>query len=83
MAQYEAALHLQFDSPEVHNNLGAALLKLKEYEPARREFAIALQLKPGYLKARENLDGLNALRGPARAGPRCPASRPVRASRSP
>jgi protein O-mannosyl-transferase len=69
VAQYEAALHVQFESPEVHNNLGAALLQLKEYEAARREFATALQLKPGYAKARENLEALNAL---PRTGPRRP-----------
>jgi protein O-mannosyl-transferase len=65
VTRYEQALRVEFDSPELHNNLGAAFQRQNRMEEARREFAISLQLKPGYDKARQNLDRLEALPRPA------------------
>ncbi len=60
VVQYEQALLVTFNAPEVHNNLGSALLHLQRRAEARKEFAIAVQLKPDYAKARENLARLDA-----------------------
>ncbi len=60
VVQYEQALLVTFNAPEVHNNLGSALLHLQRRAEARKEFAIAVQLRPDYANARENLARLDA-----------------------
>ena len=43
----------------VHNNLGYAYMLAHRNKDARREYAIALQLDPHHIKARNNLDRLS------------------------
>lgn len=44
----------------VHSNLGYAYLLAHRNEDARREFTVALQLDPHYIKARNNLERLKS-----------------------
>lgn len=52
---YRQALQLEFDYPEVHNQLGALLFHQDKNDEARKEFAIAIDLKPSYLDALNNI----------------------------
>jgi Flp pilus assembly protein TadD len=43
-----------------HNNLGVALSKLGKKDQAEAEYKQALQLKPDYAEAQQNLNALSA-----------------------
>ena len=53
--QYQKALKLKFDIPEVHNNFAIALIKIGKYNEALEHLNIALKLRPDYPDAKKNL----------------------------
>ena len=69
--EFEAALRLQPNYAEGHNNLGAAFYHAGRIAEAIREFETALRLKPGYPDARGNLQRTRAL-APAAGDRRAP-----------
>ena len=46
IADYHKSIQLYYEHPYSHNNLGASLLVLEDWEEAIREFQIALKIKP-------------------------------------
>jgi tetratricopeptide (TPR) repeat protein len=52
---YLSALRTRPDLPEVHYNLGNALLKKRLYEQATESYREALRLAPGHAAAHRNL----------------------------
>lgn len=52
---YKKSLQLNFDSPEVHNNLGDLYYLKKLYQPAAEEYRIAMRINPYYAEAYNNL----------------------------
>jgi tetratricopeptide (TPR) repeat protein len=59
IAQYQAALNLSPNIPEIHCNLGIALASQGQREAAAAHFEEALRLKPDYVAARQKLQALN------------------------
>jgi tetratricopeptide (TPR) repeat protein len=51
IAHYWAALAINPDEPQVHTNLGTALMEMGLYEDALKEFQTAVRLAPGYGEA--------------------------------
>lgn len=61
VAEYQAAVHIDPDLPELHNNLGNALAKLPGRIPeAVAEYRAALRIKPAYADAHNNLGAVLA-----------------------
>ncbi|MFH0981657.1 MAG: sulfatase-like hydrolase/transferase [Planctomycetota bacterium] len=58
--------------PIAHNNLGTVFLLLGRYPEAAASYRIALELDPGYSKARENL--ARALEAPKQTAPQSPSA---------
>ncbi len=52
---YAEAVRRHPDNPKGHLNLANALLKNRDFEPARRHFEIALRLIPDYAEAHQGL----------------------------
>jgi Flp pilus assembly protein TadD len=53
---FAAAAKLKPDDAEIHNNLGAALVRTGRVGEGIAEFEHALRLKPDYAEARTNLE---------------------------
>jgi Flp pilus assembly protein TadD len=51
---YMNALSRAPDDPEIHNNLGVALLHTGKTEHAIGHFNTALKIRPNYIEARQN-----------------------------
>jgi Tfp pilus assembly protein PilF len=62
---YRELIRQQPNSAEIHNNFGLVLLQMNDFDGARREFNLALQLKPGFVPAQQNA----ALTEPCQVGP--------------
>jgi Flp pilus assembly protein TadD len=52
---YTNALNRSPDDPEIHNNLGVALLHSGKTEQAIGHFNTARKIRPNYIEARQNL----------------------------
>lgn len=57
---FQAALRLQPEFPEAHNNRGRALVKLDRLPEAEEEFRTALRQRPHYTQASSNLGWLRS-----------------------
>ena len=55
MLSFKKAAALASDQPEIHNNLGIAYEKLKQYKDAERAFRKVLKIDPDYKKAQRSL----------------------------
>jgi tetratricopeptide (TPR) repeat protein len=55
IGQYQAALAIQPDEPQVNNNIGTSLMELGRYEEAARFHRDAVRFAPGYAEAHWNL----------------------------
>ena len=56
MDHFSAALQLDPEYTEAHNNQGVTLANQGRYEEAIAQFSAALKINPGYAKARQNLE---------------------------
>jgi len=63
IAEYEAALRIRPNHPEVHNNLGNALGDLGSADEAMAHYKITLQQKPEHADAHNNLGVALAMKG--------------------
>jgi len=59
IALWQATVKLSPDKARIHNNLGYAYMLAGHLPEARREYTRALQLDPGHIKARYNLERLD------------------------
>jgi Flp pilus assembly protein TadD len=57
-------LRLSPDNAGIHYDFGCALLQLKRYGDAVREFEETLRLSPNFSNARDNLEKARQLAGP-------------------
>jgi tetratricopeptide (TPR) repeat protein len=55
---FETALKYVPNEPDVYNNIGILYINLKDYQKAEQAFKKALEIDPGYEKARQNLNGV-------------------------
>lgn len=55
IAMYRKAIESGFNTPEVHNNLGLALMRIGDHEGAEKEFLEAIKLDPRIIHAYINL----------------------------
>ncbi len=58
IAEYQAAIRLDYNNCEAHYSLGVALLDQGDSQPAMAEFRIAVDINPNYLAAHGNLGNL-------------------------
>ncbi len=58
MKQYEKALKIHPDEPNIHYNIGRLHVDMKNLEAAKFHFKKALTYDPGFKEAREVLDAI-------------------------
>jgi tetratricopeptide (TPR) repeat protein len=66
---FQAALQVEPNHAEAHNNLATVLMALKRYEEAISHYSDAVRLRPDYKEAKENLEKAMQLRAQAQAQP--------------
>ena len=59
MREYQAALRINPDYSDAHNNLGVVYWQRGRLDEAKREFQTALRLNPRYVAARNNLKAVS------------------------
>ena len=61
--QFEAILKMYPNDAEMHCNLGVLLVRQERIDAAIEEFGIALRLNPDFVRARQQLEAAQALKG--------------------
>lgn len=61
IALWQSTVRLSPDKARAHNNLGYAFMLAGRLQEARSQYTLALQLDPGHIKARYNLERLDML----------------------